>query len=182
MRTVRLIVAVPLVIALGCAHRVGAPEPTASAGSLTAVRAARARWNAAVAARDTTTLTRLAADSILQTSPFFVSVGRDRYIAGFAQNMARRLQFGFVMTPEQLEASAVFGPVLATEYGHWRETWLEQDEPTEIRGTYYAVWRERDGAWEIVREAFAPQSCTGQRYCSQRRSARPDRPQPSVRH
>jgi ketosteroid isomerase-like protein len=181
MRMLRLSVAVPIAVALGCAHRRGAPEAIGPASPVMEVRAARARWNAAVAARDTAALTQLAADSIVQTSPFFVSVGRDRYITGFAQNMARRPQFGFVETPERLEASVVFGRVLATEYGHWRETWLEQDEPTEIRGTYYAVWRENAGAWEIVREVFAPQSCTGQRYCSQRRTARPDRLQRIVR-
>jgi hypothetical protein len=68
-------------------------------------------------------------------------------------------------TPERIEASAVFAQELATEYGHWRETWLEGGEPTEIRGTYYAVWRAHGGSWEILREMFAPQSCSGERYC-----------------
>ncbi len=172
MRVARLGVTGLLAVALGCARRMAAPESAASAsaapaGSLSAVRAARARWNAAVAARDTGALARLAADSIVQASPFFASAGRDRYVAGLARNMARRPQFGLVEVPERLEASAVFGGVLATEYGHWRETWLEQGEPTEIRGTYYAVWRERASVWEIVREVFAPQSCTGRRYCRQ---------------
>ena len=132
----------------------------------TAVRDARARWNAAVTARDTTALGRLADDSIVQASPYFVRTGRARYVAGLARQFAQRPQFAMVDTPERVEAQAFPTGVVATEYGRWRETWREQGEPTEMRGTYYAVWTERAGAWVLLRETFAPLACVGLRYCS----------------
>jgi len=135
----------------------------ASAPRAAAVRAARVRWNAAVARHDTAAVRRLLADSVVQTNHLFVSMGPDRYVGGLARQFARRPAFTFVYTPERVEVSR--SGELASEYGYWRETWLESGEPTELRGTYFVVWRYRAGGWEIVRDVFVPASCTGERYC-----------------
>lgn len=128
------------------------------------MREARARWNAAVAAHDTAAVRRLLADSVVQTNHLFFSVGPDRYVAGLARQIARRPRLTFVYAPQEVEVSR--SGTLAAEYGRWRETWLESGEPTELRGTYFVIWRQRAGAWEIVRDTFVPSSCTGERYCN----------------
>jgi ketosteroid isomerase-like protein len=156
------IASVLLMISAGCASR---SEPArATAPEEAAVRAARARWNAAVAAHDTAAVRTLLADSVVQTNHLFVGVGRDRYVAGLARQFTRRPRFTFVYAPERVEVSQ--SGTLAAEHGRWRETWLEAGEATELRGTYFVIWRRRAGGWEIVRDVFVPGSCTGERYCN----------------
>jgi ketosteroid isomerase-like protein len=164
--------------------------PSSSSAAEAAVRVARAEWNAAIAARDTITLARLAADSIVQTSPYFVATGRAQYLRSLGALMTERAAFSLVFTPTQIEVSHLPGSVgFASEYGTWRETWLEGDrgaasgapapsELTELRGTYYVIWRlaadsagsgagdsRRARRWTMVHEVFTIQSCAGQRYC-----------------
>jgi ketosteroid isomerase-like protein len=152
-----------LVTASTAACAANSPAARTSASPVAAVRAARMQWNAAVAGRNTAAVRRLLADSVVQTSHLFVGVGPDRYVGGLARQFARRPAFTFAYTPERVEVSR--SGELASEYGRWRETWLESGEPTELRGTYFVIWRRGARGWEIVRDVFMPGSCTGPRYC-----------------
>jgi hypothetical protein len=57
------------------------------------------------------------------------------------------------------------GCQVATEQGRWRETWRQDNEPTEVDGTYYAIWREHNTGWQIRAEVFATVVCRGRQYC-----------------
>lgn len=164
MRHLRLVVVLLTVIA--CATSGPAASGPRGAGPLDdAVRAARLRWNNAIAAHDTTPLRDLLADSILQASPYFSRVGKENYITGFARQFASRPRFLMVYAPDQIDVQVVVNDTLAMERGHWHETWLESGDPTDMRGNYFAIWRRRGRGWQIVREVFAPTTCVGLRYC-----------------
>jgi hypothetical protein len=57
---------------------------------------------------------------------------------------------------------------LASEYGAWIERWREPSGLTEMRGTYYVVWRHQGDRWLIEGEVNVPESCTGSDYCKPR--------------
>ncbi|MFL5613536.1 MAG: YybH family protein [Gemmatimonadaceae bacterium] len=138
----------------------------ASKDATSPIREARQRWNAAIASHDTTPLRALLADSIVQVSPYFVRPGKDGYIAGFARQFSSRPQFFMAYEPTTVDVRIVGFDTLATEQGSWRETWLEQGtDPTEMHGDYFAIWHRQGPDWVIVREVFAPRSCSGKRYC-----------------
>lgn len=145
--------------------RTVAPEPDASSS----VRAARIRWNAAVVRRDSNALAGLVDDSAVHVSPRFTHLGRSAYLTVFLHNMAARPEFRLVYQPDRVRACEQAPCRIATESGTWKETWVEQGEPTEVGGTYYAIWRRNGDVWQIRAEAFATLTCRGQQYCGSSR-------------
>src|SRR4051812_7842005 len=126
------LIGVAITMMCACARHAVPPATVTSDELVATVNASRTRWNTAIVARDTATLRQLASDSIIETSPFLTRVGRDRYVGTLAALMGRRPSFGLNYAPEHIEARAVFGNVIATEAGIWRESWLESGEATEI--------------------------------------------------
>ena len=139
-------------------------QPSAADGEA-AIRDGRRRWNAALVARDSSALAQLVEDSAMHVSVRFVHSGRSAYLAQFLQAMSARPQFLLTYRPEQVTMCQRENCQMATEYGAWTETWLEDGEPTEVSGTYYAIWRQHGEAWQIQREVFATTQCRGRRYC-----------------
>ena len=130
------------------------------------VRAARARWNAALAARDSSVLESLVEDSAAQVSARATRIGRAAFLRVFLENMMARPEFRLIYEPVQVTGCSQPRCDVATESGRWQETWRESGEPTEVGGTYYAIWRrDAEGRWRIRSEAFATLVCRGQRYC-----------------
>ena len=142
-----------------------ATRPAAAVTSITAVRAAREDWNSALARRDSVSLARLVEDSAVHMAPRFVHVGREAFLDVFLRNMSLRAEFRLTYEPEQVIPCDRAACDVATEYGRWRETWLELGEATEVSGTYYALWRRHGSAWQIRGESFATLECRGRRYC-----------------
>ena len=45
------------------------------------------------------------------------------------------------------------------------ETWREEGDFTELRGTYCATWKLSDGQWLLSGQIMTPLSCRGSLYC-----------------
>ena len=151
-----------LLLAAACAGRRVASPSTALGSD---VQAARMKWNAALAARDSNALARMVEDSAVHVSPRFTHVGRTAFLATFLRAMTTRPQFLLIYRPERTADCERLPCVVATEYGTWVESWLQDGEPTEVSGTYYAMWRRNGDAWQIRSEVFATTRCRGSRYC-----------------
>src|SRR5690348_1485275 len=54
---------------------------------------------------------------------------------------------------------------VASEQGEWVERWTEKDGVTELRGTYFVLWRRDKGVWRENDEVLAPETCRGNSYC-----------------
>lgn len=142
----------------------GRATPLADAAA--AVRASRARWNAALVARDSGALGQLVEDSAVQVSARTTRIGRAAFLKVFLENMTARPEFRLTYEPAEVVGCEQPTCEVATESGRWHETWREAGEPTEVGGTYYAIWRrDAAGRWRIRSEAFATLVCRGRRYC-----------------
>ena len=156
-----LVIACAAVAACATGGR-AAPHADAAAD----VRAARARWNAALIARDSGALGQLVEDSAVQVSARVTRLGRAAFLSVFLENMTARPEFRLTYEPVQVVGCDRPTCAVATESGRWQETWREGGEPTEVGGTYYAIWRrDAEGRWRIRSEAFATLVCRGRRYC-----------------
>lgn len=129
-----------------------------------AVRAARARSNAAIAHRDTATLVALSSPSYHGVSSRSVHTnGRDGVATQWRTQFTPHADVSYVRTPITVR---VFTPwQMAEENGAWVGRWSEPDGRVVIRGTYAAKWRRIDGVWLLEAEVFTPRSCRGAKYC-----------------
>lgn len=130
-----------------------------------AVREARARSNAAIAARDTQTLASMVSTSYHSvTSRNAHANGRDAEAERWRQQFAAHPDVQYVRTPHDVR---VFKPwEMADERGTWVGTWTEPDGKVTIRGRYVAKWRRIDGEWLLEVDVFTPMSCVGSSYCT----------------
>ena len=92
--------------------------------------------------------------------------GADSAVVFAARLFARRPDVLFEAQPTRIRVLADHG--LASEFGEWVERWREPSGLTELRGTYYALWRRQSGRWLIEGEVNVPESCTGSDYCKAR--------------
>ena len=138
---------------------------TQSAGEHeTAIRAARARSNAAIASHDVPGIVgHWLPDVHIVTSTSAQGTGRDVNGNRMAQQFARRPDTVYVRTPVGVEVLAPWA--VAAERGTWTGRWTEPDGVVEIAGTYLAQWRNTNDGWRIQAELFVPTSCRGSSYC-----------------
>ncbi|MEO7180190.1 MAG: nuclear transport factor 2 family protein [Gemmatimonadaceae bacterium] len=155
----------PLLFAWAVACVSGAGMRTAP-DAASEVRAARGQWNRALLGQDSSALAALVEDSAVHVSPQFTHVGKPAYLALFLRNMMRRPEFRLTYEPDRVTACERVECPIVTEYGRWRETWLQDGEPTEVSGTYFAIWRKHGDRWQVRSESFATQACRGRRYCA----------------
>jgi len=116
-------------------------------------------------ARDSSALAALVEDSAVHVSPSFTHTGRAAFLSQFVRAMTTRPRFHLVYMTERVTPCERPNCVTATEFGTWSETWLEDGEPTEVSGTFYAIWRRQGVVWRIRSEMFATARCHGRRYC-----------------
>lgn len=131
-----------------------------------AIRAARQRWNGAVEKRDATALRALFSDTYHFAGGLGHISGPDAAVAGAARLFAQRPDVFFEARPTRIRMVADHG--LASEYGEWVERWREPSGPTELRGTYYVLWRYQDNRWLMEAEVNVPEACVGSDYCKGR--------------
>lgn len=130
----------------------------------TAIRAARARSNAAIAAHDVTGIAgHWLPDVHIVTSTSAQASGRDANRERMAQQFERRRDTVYVRTPSAVDVLAPWA--VASERGAWTGRWTEPDGVVEIAGTYLAQWRKTSDGWRIQAELFVPTRCTGSAYC-----------------
>ncbi len=136
-----------------------------------AIRAARARSNAAIAVRDTAVLVAMASPSYHSVSSRNAHTnGRDAVQLQWRAQFIAHADVFYLRTPTTVR---VFTPwQMAEENGTWVGRWTEPDGRVDIRGSYTAKWRRINGVWLLEAEVFTPGSCTGSAYCR----AAPDQP------
>src|SRR3954447_25355720 len=87
------------------------------------VRAARARWNAALIARDSAALGQLVEDSAVQVSAGTTRLGRAVFLKVFLENMTARPAFRLTYESAQVTGCEQPTCAVATESGTWHEEW-----------------------------------------------------------
>jgi ketosteroid isomerase-like protein len=133
----------------------------------TAIRAARARSNAAIAKHDLPGITaHWMPDVHIVTSTSAQGAGREVNGQRMADQFTRRPDTVYVRTPATIDVLASW--TVASERGEWTGRWSEPDGVVEIGGTYLAQWRKVDGVWLIQAELFVPTQCKGSAYCAKR--------------
>lgn len=131
-----------------------------------AIRAARARWNRAVEKRDATALRTLFSDTYHFAGGLGHISGSDSAVAAAARLFTQRPDVFYEARPTRIRVVADHG--LASEYGEWVERWREPSGPTELRGTYYVLWRYQGDRWLMEGEVNVPERCSGSDYCKGR--------------
>ena len=170
------------VVAASCADGPGNPtatEPAAPPASPTTpptaesseapaaqdVRAARTRFNDAIAARDLDTIRALHAPEYhLITGRSAQFHGTDAHLALWEQSFAQDPPDLYVRTPREVRVNEAWG--LAEELGDWRGTYsvngAEAGERAEAWGSYAAKWqRSTNGQWLLQSEVFTTMGCEG---------------------
>lgn len=120
----------------------------------TAVRAARTRYNDAIAARDPVAITNgLTRDYALVASTGVAVTGRDALLNHWSVKFKQDANVLYVREPA---AIAIDGD-RAHERGSWSGHWTRAGARIEGRGDYVAEWRrEKDGKWRVASESFTP--------------------------
>jgi ketosteroid isomerase-like protein len=168
--TMRGRLAVPAVsllflLGFGCARP--PDKDGASATGAAKVRERRQQWNLAFANHDAAALETFVEADAVHVSAQFTHVGRPEYLSVFVRALATRAQVQLTYSPDSVTACTTLNCAVVTEYGRWKETWLQEQQPTEVSGTYYAIWRQQNGEWRIRSEVFATTTCHGSIYCGQ---------------
>jgi uncharacterized protein (TIGR02246 family) len=131
------------------------------------IREARAKSNAAIAARDPAAMARLWTEDVHVVRSTGAQVaGRERNQQRMAQQFKTRPDTIYVRQPSAID---VYLPwAMASERGEWTARWTEPDGAVDMAGTYMAQWRRIDGTWLIQAELYVPTRCSGSAYCRQR--------------
>jgi len=148
-----------LALVAGCAHIVP-PWAKRAEGD---IERQRQQWNEFVAYRKAADLGALATDDVQLVTPSRVIAGRKNLVRSYESLLQKRPDLLQIFTPESVERNPKW--TFAAELGHWSESWQEQGENTEVRGSYYALWKLKDGRWRLYSQVVTPLSCTGARYC-----------------
>ncbi len=137
-----------------------------SATAISAISAARARSNAAIAAQDTTAIAReWMPDVHVVASSGAQAAGADANVRSMAAAFARRPDTKWVRATTRILVFDAWQ--VASEEGEWTGTWTDPDGPVRVTGTYLAQWRNTNGTWRIQAEVFVPVACEGGAHCRQ---------------
>jgi ketosteroid isomerase-like protein len=121
-----------------------------AAGNEADIRAARARYNAAIAAHDSATIRAMFIDDykgIAGSSGELIS-GGDAMTAYFANAFHNPDFLGFVRTPDVITVATP--PDRAMERGHWHGG----TRSATLSGEYLAVWVPTAAGWKLRSESF----------------------------
>ncbi|KQY54667.1 nuclear transport factor 2 family protein [Lysobacter sp. Root494] len=154
-----LLASIVLAVIAGCAH-VAAPWAKRVESD---IERQRQQWNQLVAYRKPADLAGLVADDVQLITPSRVVSGKKNLVRTYEGLLQKRPDLVQIFTPERVERNAKWK--FAAERGRWSESWQEQGENTEVRGSYYALWKLKDGRWRLYSQIVTPLSCTGARYC-----------------
>jgi ketosteroid isomerase-like protein len=130
-----------------------------------AIRAARARSNRAIAAHDADATTAVMSDDYVSVSSGNTrNVGRDAARVSYAQIFSTRRGVIFVRTPKTITVNPAWGQ--AGESGTWTGKWSSADGSVRVGGIYFAKWNKTGGRWLLLAETFVQTSCSGTEYCN----------------
>lgn len=129
--------------------------PAFAADDVAAIRGARDRYNAAIAARDVAGVRAVLTDDykgIAGTNGDLVS-GGEAMAAFFAKAFATPGFITYVRTPDVVTVATP--AERAMERGHWVGRSVNGTTETSITGEYLAVWVPVAGGWKLRSETFA---------------------------
>lgn len=128
------------------------------------IRAARDRFNTAIAAHDSETIDQAWTNDIQVVTSRGVSVsGRALYRGLFVRQFATYDDLTYRRRTDSVTVFSAWG--MASEIGMWTGTWTDQDGPIQVGGQYVAQWRRTDVGWRLAAETFVALACSGGRYC-----------------
>ena len=129
-------------------------------GRSASIRGTRARFNAAIASRDSTIIASLLLPS------YHVVTGRSAQSHGVSEAMTTwRGLFTdstmlYVRRPREVRTNSAWG--LAEELGDWTGRFTAPDGPVRVSGSYAAKWqRDTAGRWRLQTEVFTTLACAG---------------------
>jgi ketosteroid isomerase-like protein len=156
----RLLGTIFILALANCSGARAASNDTADAASASAIRAARERFNAAIASRDTATIASL----LLPT--YHIVTGRGAQGHGVAEEVGLwRTMFAdstlvYVRRTREVRANQAWG--LAEELGDWTGRLTAPDGAVRVSGSYGAKWqRDTGGNWRLQSEVFTTLQCEG---------------------
>ncbi|HEY6828086.1 MAG TPA: nuclear transport factor 2 family protein [Gemmatimonadaceae bacterium] len=156
----RIVQATLIFVLAGCSGARAAARDSVDAATSTAIRAARERFNAAIASRDTATIASL----LLPT--YHLISGRSVQSHGVAEEVAVwKSMFAdtsllYVRRTREVRANQAWG--LAEELGDWTGRLTAADGPVRVGGSYAAKWqRDTGGEWRLQSEVFTTLHCEG---------------------
>ena len=119
-----------------------------------AIRAARARYNDAIAARDPAAIvSRLTHDYALVASTGVAVTGRDALFVHWTDKFEQDADVVYVREP----ATITVRDDCAEERGNWSGHWTRAGARVDGHGDYFAEWRRgEDGLWRVATESFTP--------------------------
>ncbi|MBC7896091.1 MAG: nuclear transport factor 2 family protein [Cytophagaceae bacterium] len=129
------------------------------------IRRLRASSNAAIARHDTAGLGAILAPNVIVVSSNSAHIdGRDANVQRFAEQFRSRPDVTYRRVPTTVQVFAPWG--MASEQGRWSGSWTDGDGKVSIGGTYFAKWRQLNGAWRVESETYVPDRCGGSAYCT----------------
>lgn len=133
-------------------------------GDEVAVRAARARFNRAIAAHDSVHLSDEWSDDIhVIASRGNLATDRAGYRRLLIDQWPTRPGIVYDRQPDRVVIMA--GWNTASEIGHWEGRFTDRDGPVKIKGHYLAQWRRTGSGWRLSAESFVAESCEGGDHC-----------------
>ena len=121
------------------------------------------QFNEAIALRKMANLGALVADDTQLVEPSRTTTGKKNLVRAYESLVQKRPDLLLIFTPDTVERNPRWP--FAAERGRWYQSWQEQGEPVEVHGSYYALWKLKDGRWRIQSQIMTPVTCKGTRYC-----------------
>ncbi len=144
-----------------------APVVAQGSADESAIREARARSNAAIAARDPAGIARVWMENVhVVTSTSAQATGRGANQQRFVEQFKNRPDTIYVRTPAVIEVYPPWN--VAAERGEWTGRWTDADGALTIGGTYLVQWRKINGEWLTQAKLYVPTHCRGSKYCDAR--------------
>jgi ketosteroid isomerase-like protein len=125
------------------------------------IRAAREKFNIAIAEKDIPTIRSLLAPSYhIVTGRSEQSYGADEEAVRWTRMFQTDSTRAYRRTPLDITINEEWG--LAQELGNWKGTYTSNGTLVHISGVYAAKWqRATNGGWVIQAEMFTTVTCTG---------------------
>lgn len=136
---------------------------TQKSGTTPDIRGLRNQFNEFIALRKMPGLGGLVSDETQLVEPARITSGKKNLVKAYEALVQKRPDLLLVFTTETVERNPRWP--FAAERGRWYQSWQEKGEPIEVRGSYYALWKLKDGRWRIHSQIMTPVSCKGTRYC-----------------
>jgi hypothetical protein len=159
----RLLLLLVLAVVLAACAQLRALAPKKGDAADPDIRGLRHQFNELVALRKFGGLAGLVSEDTQLIEPSRTTSGRKNLVRAYEALVQKRPDLLLDFNVDAVERNPRWS--FAAERGRWSQAWQEQGEPVEVRGTYYALWKRKDGRWRIHAQIMTPVSCKGARYC-----------------